>query len=100
MIPAFPRSEEHTSELQSLRHLVCRLLLGKQAKNGLVLVPVYAYSAGSYFVTLVTANDPIPTAPSHSGNQFFLSFPFSFFFSNGGQPTSSLFPPNRPPFAT
>src|SRR5262245_61256019 len=23
----FPRSEEHTSELQSLRHLVCRLLL-------------------------------------------------------------------------
>src|ERR1035441_9723798 len=24
---AFPRSEEHTSELQSLRHLVCRLLL-------------------------------------------------------------------------
>src|ERR1035441_6388908 len=25
-----PRSEEHTSELQSLRHLVCRLLLEKQ----------------------------------------------------------------------
>src|ERR1035438_9329951 len=24
---AFSRSEEHTSELQSLRHLVCRLLL-------------------------------------------------------------------------
>src|SRR5437899_6463019 len=29
-VPA--RSEEHTSELQSLRHLVCRLLLEK--KNG------------------------------------------------------------------
>src|SRR5262245_63382683 len=27
------RSEEHTSELQSLRHLVCRLLLEKQKKN-------------------------------------------------------------------
>src|SRR5258705_780167 len=25
--PHAPRSEEHTSELQSLRHLVCRLLL-------------------------------------------------------------------------
>src|SRR5258705_3815643 len=25
-----PRSEEHTSELQSLRHLVCRLLLVKK----------------------------------------------------------------------
>src|SRR5471030_3482313 len=30
----FPeRSEEHTSELQSLRHLVCRLLLEKKKKT-------------------------------------------------------------------
>src|SRR5205814_8110039 len=28
-----PRSEEHTSELQSLRHLVCRLLLEKKNKT-------------------------------------------------------------------
>src|SRR5262245_63655886 len=28
-----PRSEEHTSELQSLRHLVCRLLLEKKKIN-------------------------------------------------------------------
>src|SRR5437899_8756245 len=28
-----PRSEEHTSELQSLRHLVCRLLLEKKKTN-------------------------------------------------------------------
>src|SRR5438045_9119004 len=27
------RSEEHTSELQSLRHLVCRLLLEKKKKG-------------------------------------------------------------------
>src|SRR5471030_717153 len=27
------RSEEHTSELQSLRHLVCRLLLEKKNRN-------------------------------------------------------------------
>src|SRR5205814_8033642 len=27
------RSEEHTSELQSLRHLVCRLLLDKKNRN-------------------------------------------------------------------
>src|ERR1035438_10763924 len=27
------RSEEHTSELQSLRHLVCRLLLEKKEKT-------------------------------------------------------------------
>src|SRR5947199_5044410 len=30
---AAPRSEEHTSELQSLRHLVCRLLLEKKKKK-------------------------------------------------------------------
>src|SRR5258705_8493580 len=29
----FKRSEEHTSELQSLRHLVCRLLLEKKKKS-------------------------------------------------------------------
>src|SRR5262245_66323192 len=34
-VPALPaaRSEEHTSELQSLRHLVCRLLLEKKKKK-------------------------------------------------------------------
>src|SRR5437899_9931307 len=30
---AAARSEEHTSELQSLRHLVCRLLLEKKKKR-------------------------------------------------------------------
>src|SRR5258706_11911917 len=32
------RSEEHTSELQSLTNLVCRLLLEKKKKAGLILV--------------------------------------------------------------
>src|SRR5882724_1850919 len=31
--PTWTRSEEHTSELQSLRHLVCRLLLEKKNKK-------------------------------------------------------------------
>src|SRR5687768_17829294 len=31
--PAFRRSEEHTSELQSRLHLVCRLLLEKKKKQ-------------------------------------------------------------------
>src|SRR5205823_6735069 len=33
---AVPRSEEHTSELQSLAYLVCRLLLEKKKKNSLL----------------------------------------------------------------
>src|SRR3712207_8325907 len=31
-----PRSEEHTSELQSRQYLVCRLLLEKKKKNDLI----------------------------------------------------------------
>src|SRR5215203_7540754 len=31
--PRWPRSEEHTSELQSRQYLVCRLLLEKKKKN-------------------------------------------------------------------
>src|SRR5262245_63683142 len=33
------RSEEHTSELQSLRHLVCRLLLEKKNKKKKAILP-------------------------------------------------------------
>src|SRR5258705_8311733 len=32
------RSEEHTSELQSLRHLVCRLLLEKKKNTNIYVV--------------------------------------------------------------
>src|ERR1039458_10426258 len=32
------RSEEHTSELQSLRHLVCRLLLEKKKDYGCAMI--------------------------------------------------------------
>src|SRR5262245_63518654 len=34
------RSEEHTSELQSLRHLVCRLLLEKKKKKKIYLLTI------------------------------------------------------------
>src|SRR5262245_64019072 len=40
---AVSRSEEHTSELQSLRHLVCRLLLAKKKDHG--CQPHFALSA-------------------------------------------------------
>src|ERR1039458_10647008 len=38
------RSEEHTSELQSLRHLVCRLLLAKK-KSMLWAPPLLVFSS-------------------------------------------------------
>src|SRR5436853_3791680 len=40
------RSEEHTSELQSLRHLVCRLLLEKKNKKIRQLAVVGELSQG------------------------------------------------------
>src|SRR5205814_5396471 len=42
------RSEEHTSELQSLRHLVCRLLLEKK-KNLLLIDKFHKYIHLSFF---------------------------------------------------
>src|SRR5947199_1292665 len=49
--PRASRSEEHTSELQSLRHLVCRLLLEKKKKKKInmslsieyqtIIIPIY-----------------------------------------------------------
>src|SRR5207244_12634355 len=38
----FLRSEEHTSELQSPDHLVCRLLLEKKKKN-IISISAYSY---------------------------------------------------------
>src|SRR2546425_3586388 len=37
-----PRSEEHTSELQSLAYLVCRLLLEKKKPSRLLVAPDYS----------------------------------------------------------
>src|SRR5262245_64730597 len=39
------RSEEHTSELQSLRHLVCRLLLEKKKYHASCFTPTWRISA-------------------------------------------------------
>src|SRR5687767_15211607 len=38
LLAVTPRSEEHTSELQSLAYLVCRLLLEKKKKTELKLL--------------------------------------------------------------
>src|SRR3989441_9433478 len=38
------RSEEHTSELQSLAYLVCRLLLEKKKKTTYTATPLYTHS--------------------------------------------------------
>src|ERR1035438_2929056 len=49
------RSEEHTSELQSLRHLVCRLLLEKKKASTQLLTPANDFTPS-------TAGRPAPTS--------------------------------------
>src|ERR1035441_9787313 len=50
-----PRSEEHTSELQSLRHLVCRLLLEKKKKT-------HRHSLTPRITTIPDAPPPLTSA--------------------------------------
>src|SRR2546422_5350572 len=45
-VAAHPRSEEHTSELQSRLHLVCRLLLEKK-KNLIMVLKTFNQSTSS-----------------------------------------------------
>src|SRR5437660_6930470 len=45
--PAMTRSEEHTSELQSRGHLVCRLLLEKKKKHKLTYEFVIKHDPGT-----------------------------------------------------
>src|SRR2546422_7906136 len=46
-VPRGGRSEEHTSELQSRLHLVCRLLLEKKKKNRHVIIKRDDQDAGT-----------------------------------------------------
>src|SRR5471030_271339 len=50
----FARSEEHTSELQSLRHLVCRLLLEKKKQRMLRLAALTAPDAADALALALT----------------------------------------------
>src|SRR5947199_3254313 len=45
LLAANTRSEEHTSELQSLRHLVCRLVLEKKNMRDIPSTDVHAKTA-------------------------------------------------------
>src|SRR3989442_3032106 len=59
--PPFSRSEEHTSELQSRPHLVCRLLLEKK-KTIAVEIP----SQCTDLVTIATKRTSEETSMQHS----------------------------------
>src|ERR1035438_8334777 len=75
------RSEEHTSELQSLRHLVCRLLLEKKSRRH--------HHPNSQHVPLASAKLLDPDRPP--GMFVVAAIPW-FFFNTGGPPECYPFP--------
>src|SRR5262245_63043563 len=62
-IPLSGRSEEHTSELQSLRHLVCRLLLEKKKNTNNNNVDIDNDGIKS---PIQGSNDPNPAENAHN----------------------------------
>src|ERR1039458_4255663 len=96
------RSEEHTSELQSLRHLVCRLLLEKKIheerpsnreSTGLRVAWVRSGAEGGR-----QARGSAVTGRERSTGTFRAEYLLFFFFSPPGAPGLLPFPP--PPRST
>src|SRR5256884_2113974 len=58
------RSEEHTSELQSRLHLVCRLLLEKKKKTAITSCPFLYGPHGSSIPANHRSRAPPPSLPS------------------------------------
>src|SRR3989339_17955 len=84
------RSEEHTSELQSLTNLVCRLLLEKKYKY-------YRFGTGNKITPKITR--PNTSIKKNSPVSLFQSSPFfrsimKFFFKVSG--THGNLPPSPP----
>src|ERR1019366_4718975 len=90
------RSEEHTSELQSLTNLVCRLLLEKKKKN----IKQIQKSRSNVTIpqrtdtTLSSAVGPSTCSvlPPFSSTSHLVCFFFFFFLMIGRPPSSTLFP--------
>src|SRR2546429_6785418 len=59
-----PRSEEHTSELQSRLHLVCRLLLEKKKKIRQRILHATYLSSASYRTTEIRAKPTVGNLPT------------------------------------
>src|ERR1039458_6407348 len=83
--PGSGRSEEHTSELQSLRHLVCRLLLEKStltSDGNYANCQCFNIPYGVYFLDI---------------NAILNHAVYYFFLAQGGPQGTPFFPHNPPP---
>src|ERR1039458_2572710 len=92
------RSEEHTSELQSLRHPVCRLLLEKKKNEIRDARPIYTSCCSPSALNRAPPPRPprrsaVPAVNTHQNHRRFVTL-FFFFFILRRPPDSYLFPPS------
>src|ERR1019366_6437181 len=88
------RSEEHTSELQSLTNLVCRLLLEKNKRIRATTGSVAHFSQNGRSRGEPSTAVSIFSSLSSSCSICLICIPaIFFFFKNRATPKSSLFPP-------
>src|SRR3982750_1989696 len=87
-----PRSEEHTSELQSRSDLVCRLLLAKKLAWSRCLSPPRLISAGT--TACARATPPFSCSDGTAALPYAITSTslMLFFLSNGAPTESTLFP--------
>src|SRR6202167_4879523 len=96
-----PRSEEHTSELQSPFYLVCRLLLEKSTINlSANILGAPSGVTASLTPTSISCSDasPLPISRSGTGPGGNFVVAVTFFFEGGGDPQTSHLSPALPPF--
>src|SRR5437899_3409556 len=79
------RSEEHTSELQSLRHLVCRLLLEKKKKNKMNLSDFTFTNTVPHGLelTFTTSSPPLSPRPPSSDIAYHTAVHCTFISAHG-----------------
>src|ERR1035441_4719373 len=94
------RSEEHTSELQSLRHLVCRLLLEKTNAHQLgvadLLVALRVLAHQTPEVVLLCVQPASPQWLTEWSPAVAAVLPAFFFLKDGAPPSIPPFPPHDP----
>src|SRR4051795_9623788 len=89
------RSEEHTSELQSHSHLVCRLLLEKKKQHIAVrghLCASHIYWSGAARLGAALPARSMLFFGSPRSSELFLTLFFFFFLMIRRPPRSTLFP--------
>src|SRR6202142_1148016 len=88
-----PRSEEHTSELQSPKDLVCRLLLEKKSQRGDLIFKALVLNLMFAVQTHVFVGRRLHVRTYHAKASLYYPVCFDFFLNEGPPPEIHPLPP-------